>query len=77
MNRDYAVSWVYVACHRNMPNEAYGIIVDDPKLSADVAQFVAESINEGAIVSRVTLDDGKKMMMKYFDSQTKQESLDL
>ena len=66
MNDNCAVSWAYVACYRGAPDEAYAIVVDNPKLAADVAESVAEFINDGAIVSRVTLDDGKKMMMKYF-----------
>ena len=66
MNDNCAVSWAYVACYRGAPDEAYAVVVDNPTLASDVAESVAEFINDGAIVTRVPLNEAQKMLFKYF-----------
>ena len=67
----------YVASWPEYPDEAFASCVDEPQWKNSTAESIAYWLKRGAIIKRVTAQEGKQMMDNYNPSHrpkpTKQE----
>lgn len=66
-------TFCYVAKDPNSPG-FYAAVVDDPQHAKDTAKAVAEYIKEGAVISRVTVEDARAGLDEYLDAKKLREA---
>ena len=66
-------SFCYVAKDPLMPG-FYAAVVDDPKHAKDTAKAVSDYIKEGAVISRVSVEDARLGLSEYMNAKRKMET---